>query len=55
MKEIRNAVWEVIKRFFLALVSTIGVFIIFGLILDKLELIIYSRMGTFKMVYYRSY
>ena len=46
MKEIRNAVWEVIKRFFLAIVSTIGVFIIFGLILDKLELIIYSRMGS---------
>ena len=44
MQDIRNGIWSVIKRFVLAALSTIGVFILFGWILDKLEYTIYSRM-----------
>ncbi len=44
MQDIRNGIWSVIKRFVLAALSTIGVFMLFGWILDKLEYTIYSRM-----------
>ncbi len=46
MDSVRNGIWEVIKRFILAVLSTLGVFIAFGLILDQLEMMIYSRMAT---------
>ena len=44
MKDLRHAVWEVIKRFLCAVTSTAGVFILFGWILEKLEAVINTRM-----------
>ncbi len=44
MKDLRHAIWEVIKRFFCAVLSTAGVFIAFGWILERLENIIHTRM-----------
>ena len=46
MKDIRDGIWSVIKRYFFAVASTIGVFVLFGLVLDQLEAIIYTRMAS---------
>ncbi|MBP5185332.1 MAG: hypothetical protein J6113_09505 [Lachnospiraceae bacterium] len=46
MDSVRNGIWNVIIRFLLAVISTLGVFIVFGLILDQLEILIYSRMAS---------
>ena len=46
MRDIRDGLWSIIKRYFYAVVSTIGVFVLFGLILDQLEAIIYTRMAS---------
>ena len=44
MRTIRDASWEIAKRFFAAVISTVGVFILFGIVLERLEVIITSRM-----------
>ena len=45
MKDLGHAVWEVLKRFFCAVLSTAGVFIALGWMLEKLETIIHTRMA----------
>lgn len=44
MKTLRNAAWDIIKRFFVAAACTIGVFVVFGFILERLEIVVTSQM-----------
>lgn len=44
MRTIRDASLEVLKRFLAAVISTVGVFVLFGFVLERLEIIITGRM-----------
>ena len=44
MKDICKGTFEVLKRFLCAIISTLGVLVAFGLVLDRLKDIILNRM-----------
>lgn len=44
MKTIREGIFSVIKRFFVAILSTLGIVTLFGFVLEKLESLVNSRL-----------